>query len=60
MNLILMRAGYPPVIVHATERQRYYEALKASENHVATLVNEALVASVESAIRYFEESQGIV
>ena len=30
MNLLLLRAGYPPAIVHSTERQRYYEALKGA------------------------------
>jgi len=30
MNLLLMRGGLPPAIIHETERQRYYEALKAS------------------------------
>lgn len=54
MNLILLRNGYPPAIIHATERQRYYDALKTSENAVAHLVNEALAASTESAIRFFE------
>jgi Fic family protein len=57
LNLILMNAGYPPSILHATERQRYYEALKQSDNAVAGLVNEALVASVESTIRFFEERE---
>lgn len=56
MNLLLMRAGYPPAILHATERQRYYEALKTSDDAVAALVTEALAASVESAIRYFEDA----
>ncbi len=56
MNLQLMRAGYPPVVIHATERQRYYEALKSSEDAAATLINSALGASLESAIRYFEEA----
>ena len=59
MNLTLLRHGYPPVIIHATERQRYYEALKTSDNAVAKLVNEALGASVESGIRYFEEAAGL-
>lgn len=54
MNLVLLRNGYPPAIIHATERQRYYEALKTSENAAASIVHEALVASVESAIRFFE------
>ncbi len=59
MNLILMRNGYPPVIIHATERQRYYDALKNSEDATAKLVTEALGASVESTIRHFEDELGI-
>jgi len=55
MNLMLLRAGYPAAIIHATERQRYYDALKAGGNAVATIVNEALFASTESAQRFIEE-----
>lgn len=57
MNLILMRAGYPPAIIHATERQRYYEALRNGEDATADLIHEALGASVESTIAYFSEKQ---
>lgn len=54
LNVMLMDVGYPPVIIHATERQRYYEALKQGEDRTAALVNEALVASVESTISFYE------
>ncbi|NOY90656.1 MAG: cell filamentation protein Fic [Deltaproteobacteria bacterium] len=54
MNLILLRHGYPPAIIHATERQRYYEALKVSDDRTSLLINEALTTSVESTIRYLE------
>jgi Fic family protein len=54
MNLILVTNGYPPAIIHATERQRYYDALKTNDNALATVVREALVNSMESAVRYFE------
>lgn len=54
MNLILLSNGYPPAIIHATERQRYYDALKTNDNALATVVREALMSSMESAIRYFE------
>lgn len=57
MNLILMRAGYPPVVIHSTERQRYYEALRSGEDATATLVNQALGAAIETAIQYFEEAR---
>jgi Fic family protein len=59
MNLMLLRAGYPPAIIHSTDRQRYYEALKSSADALAVLVNDALHNSVESAIRYFEREQGL-
>ncbi len=55
MNLMLIRAGFPPAIIHATERQRYYDTLKSSPDAVAGLITESLAASVESAIRFFEE-----
>lgn len=58
MNLMLMRAGYPAAIIHATERQRYYDALKTSPDATAKIVTEALGASVESTIRYLEEELG--
>ena len=54
MNLLLMRAGYQPVIIHATERQRYYEALRNGEDATANLINQALGAAIETAIQYFE------
>ncbi len=56
MNLILLRQGYPPVVIHATQRQRYYEALKQNEDAVSQVVNNALGSSIESAITYFEQS----
>ncbi|MCC7541030.1 MAG: Fic family protein [Deltaproteobacteria bacterium] len=56
MNLLLLRAGFPPAIIHSTERQRYYETLKSGGNQVATLVQEALESSIESAARYFEDA----
>ncbi|QQR90814.1 MAG: Fic family protein [Myxococcales bacterium] len=54
-NLILMRAGYPPCIIHATDRQRYYEALKTSDGALARLLGESLYASLQSAERFFKE-----
>lgn len=54
MNIILMHNGYPPAIIHSTERQRYYEALRGPDHTSAPMVHEAMVSSVESAVRYFE------
>ena len=53
MNVLLMRSGYPPAIIHHTERQRYYEALKGSPAVVLSMVQEAIdnaVASIEKLL----------
>lgn len=57
MNMLLLQHGYPAVIIHSTERQRYFEAIKGNENVSAAIVNEAMVGSVESAIRYLEAEE---
>jgi Fic family protein len=53
MNVILLRGGYPPAIVHSTERQRYYEALKGQLPVIIQLVNESIgnaLASIEKRL----------
>lgn len=59
MNLMLLHAGFPVAILHATDRQRYYDALRTSPDALSTLVTDALVNSLDSAIRYFERLQGV-
>ncbi len=59
MNLMLLREGYPPAILHETDRQRYYEALRSSPDATAHLVQEALENSLHSTIRYFQRLQGL-
>jgi len=54
MNWLLPSAASPPALIHATERQRYYDALKTNENALAQIVKEALTASIESSIRFLE------
>lgn len=55
MNLLLMRAGYHPAIIHSTERQAYYESLRGSSVALNNIVLESLGNSVESALRFFAE-----
>lgn len=57
MNLLLLRSGYPPAIVHSTDRQRYYEALKGSSATMTQIVQESLennLASVEKLLEQHE------
>jgi Fic family protein len=61
MNLLLLRSGYPPAIVHSTERQRYYDALKGSSTAMTVIVQEAIdnnLASVEKLLEGHETLAG--
>jgi Fic family protein len=58
MNLLLLRAGYPPAIVHSTERQRYYDALKGSSATMTQIVQESIdnnLASIEKLVEAYEK-----
>lgn len=52
MNIYLMRNGFLPAVVHATERQRYYEAIKNSYQDLALLLVDSELAALDSAIRF--------
>lgn len=57
LNLLLLRAGLPPAIIHSTERQRYYDALKGSSNAMNVIVGEAIennIASIEKLLDSYE------
>jgi Fic family protein len=58
MNLMLLREGYPPAILHATDRQRYYDALRTSADATSAIIQEALENSLDSAVRYFQRLHG--
>lgn len=57
MNLLLMRSGLPPAIIHSTERQRYYEALKGSAVTVLQMVQEAVDNSLASVEKLLDEQE---
>jgi Fic family protein len=57
MNLMLLRSGYPPAIIHSTERQRYYDALRGASATMNQIVQEAIennLASVEKLVESYE------
>ena len=57
MNLLLMRSGLPPAIIHSTERQRYYEALKGSATTVLQMVQEAVENALSSVEKLLDEHE---
>jgi Fic family protein len=55
MNLLLLRDGYPPVVIHSIDRQRYYDVLRAESAGLIPLVYESLRNGIDTAIRFFDE-----
>ncbi len=55
MNVLLMRAGHPPAIIHSTERQRYYEALKGQLPVIVSMVSESIMNALLSIEKRIED-----
>ena len=56
MNMVLIRNGYLPAVIHATERQRYYEALRNNPQTFTELVVESASASLDAASRFLKRA----
>jgi Fic family protein len=53
-NLVLLHAGYQfPVIIHATDRQRYYESFRLPDTVLRDLTMEALDNALTQAEKFF-------
>jgi Fic family protein len=58
-NLVLLQAGYRlPCIIHATDRQRYYESLRVPEATLRDLTADALDNAVAQGEKFFRETPG--
>jgi Fic family protein len=55
-NLILLRHRYLPAIIHAIDRQRYYETLRQPNTALRSLVLEAEENSLDNAFKFFEQA----
>lgn len=53
VNMILFHAGYLPVIIHATDRQRYYESLRQPEGALRELTMDAIENGLTHAEKFF-------
>ncbi|MFH1132370.1 MAG: Fic family protein [Pseudomonadota bacterium] len=59
MNLMLMKDGYLPAVIHAVERQNYYEALRQSGDDLAFLVAQSLISTLDAAKRFFQNGDEV-
>ena len=59
MNLLIIRAGVHHAIIHSTERQLYYDALKGASTAMSQIVVESIennLASIEKLLDNYEQS----
>lgn len=56
INFVLNRAGYLPAVIHATDRQRYYEALRNPERQFRRFLADAMENSLDNSLRFFRTS----
>jgi Fic family protein len=54
MNVIIMRGGYIPAIVHSSDRQAYYETLRESADALQDLVERSLQNTLKSNVRILQ------
>jgi Fic family protein len=55
MNYFLMRAGYMPAVIHASDRQAYYESLKDGPQALRVLVIDSMDQAVDAGVRHLRE-----
>lgn len=57
-SFYLLRAGYPLAIIHASDRQRYHDALRHPSAVLRGLLAEALENSLDSSLRWLDSVDG--
>jgi Fic family protein len=55
-NLILLKHGLDPVIIHSIDRQRYYESFRGAAGSFRSLLLDAMENSLDNGLKYFREA----
>jgi Fic family protein len=53
MNLILIRAGYMPLVIHSMDRQEYYEALRLNASEFGRQMLQSMNNALDNAYKFF-------
>ena len=54
-NLILLRNGYLPCVIHSIDRQKYYESFRTPLASFRVLLMDAMENSLDNALKYFRD-----
>ena len=52
MNSFLKQGGYDPVIIHSSERQRYYESLRDGQEPLRDFLLDNMESAIESQMKF--------
>ena len=53
MNLILIRAGYMPLVIHSMDRETYYDALRLNATQFGQVMMESMDNALDNAFKFF-------
>jgi len=53
MNLILIRSGYMPLVIHSMDRQKYYDALRLNATQFGQAIMDCMDNALDNAMKYF-------
>jgi Fic family protein len=59
MNYVLERHGYFPAVIHATDRQRYDEALRGEESGFREFLCETLENGLDNTMKFFKHQEQV-
>ena len=53
MTLILVRAGYMPLVIHSMDREAYYDALRLNATQFGQVMMESMDNALDNAFKFF-------
>ncbi len=56
-NFVLVREDYVPLVIHASDRQHYYEALRNKEKDFRYFIAASLENSIDNAIKFVSQKR---
>lgn len=56
VNYLLMRSGYMPVVLHASERQRYYDTLRHAAKDTEVFLYEMMANCIENGRTFIQKT----
>ena len=53
MNLILVRAGYMPLVIHSMDREAYYDSLRLNATQFGNVMMESMDNALDNAFKHY-------